>query len=49
MHRIATSRRYSDSLHTIETEWSVEDVMLANEVLDALEDAEIRARPEPQK
>jgi len=37
------SRRYSDSLHVILTEWSLADVCDANDVLDALEDAEARA------
>lgn len=44
MHRVATSRRYTDSLHTILTQWSVVDVFEANLVLDAIEDAEARAR-----
>jgi len=37
------SRRYSDSLHTILTEWSIANVCDANDVLDALDDAEARA------
>lgn len=44
VHRIATSRRYCDPLHTIMTRWSLVDVFEANLVLDALEDAEERAR-----
>lgn len=44
VHRIATSRRYTDSLHTILTAWTLADVCDANLVLDALEDAEARAR-----
>ena len=44
VHRIATSRRYSDPLHTIKTRWSLVDVFEANLVLDAVEDAEARAR-----
>ena len=43
VHRVATSRRYADSLHVILTEWSLADVWDANAVLDALEDAEARA------
>lgn len=43
---MATSRRYSDSLHTILTEWSLADVYAANAVIDALEDAEARAHKE---
>jgi hypothetical protein len=42
VHRIATSRRYNDSLHTILSRWSVADVFDANDVLDALD----AARPE---
>jgi hypothetical protein len=38
-HRIATSGRYHDSLHTILTEWGLPDIRLANELLDAFEDA----------
>lgn len=43
LHRIATSRRYTDSLHTIATEWSLVDLYDAHAVLDALEDAEAQA------
>jgi hypothetical protein len=43
VHRVATSGRYQDSLHTILTEWSIADVWDANDVLDAMEDAERRA------
>lgn len=39
IHRVAISR-YKDPLHTIMTEWSLADVLDANSVLDALEDAE---------
>lgn len=46
MHRVATSRRYADSLHVILTEWSLADVYAANAVIDALEDAEARAHKE---
>jgi hypothetical protein len=49
VHRIATSRRYTDSLHTILTEWSLEQVLEANDVLDAIEDAERRAWEEQQR
>jgi len=44
IHRVAVSRRYSDSLHVIETEWSLADVWRANAVLDAIEDAEQEQR-----
>lgn len=43
---MAVARRYSDSLHTIVTEWSIDDVITANEVLDALDDAADRAEKE---
>jgi hypothetical protein len=43
VHRIATSRKYSDSLHTILTEWSLAHVWAANDLLDVLEDAEAEA------
>lgn len=43
IHRVAVSRRYTDSLFTIETEWSLADVYTANAVLDAIEDAEALA------
>lgn len=46
VHRVATSRRYTDSLHTILTEWSLADVWTANAVLDAIEDAERRQQEE---
>lgn len=46
MHRVATSRRYTDPLHTILTEWSLADVWTANAVLDAIEDAERRQQEE---
>jgi hypothetical protein len=44
VHRVATSRRYTDPLAVILTQWSLPDVVEANLVLDALEDAEARAR-----
>ena len=40
IHRIAVSRRYNDSLREICDEWGLEDVMGANAVLDALEEAD---------
>jgi len=46
VHRVATSRRYTDPLHTIMTRWSLIDVWRANLVLDALADAEVRAMEE---
>lgn len=40
IHRIASSEKYSSSLREIEEDWSLKDLMDANEVLDiyALED-----------
>jgi hypothetical protein len=40
VHRVATAGRYTDSLHTILTEWSLADVYAANAVIDALAAAE---------
>jgi hypothetical protein len=40
IHRVAVSGKYRDPLHTIETEWSFQDLLDANDVLDAIEDAE---------
>jgi hypothetical protein len=40
---VATSGKYTDSLHTILTEWSLMDVQEANAVLDAFDDAAERA------
>ena len=45
-HRIATSGQYTDSLHTIETEWSYVDVILVNRFLDAREEAFANAERE---
>jgi hypothetical protein len=46
VHRVAVSRRYSDPLATILGEWSIDDVVTANEILDALEEAEERSMRE---
>ncbi len=46
VHRVATSRRYSDTLVDIMERWSIDDVITANEVLDALDDAADRAEKE---
>ncbi len=43
---MAVSRRYSDSLVDIMERWSLDDVITANEVLDALDDAADRAEKE---
>lgn len=37
--RVATSERFADPLHVIETEWSLAMVADANDVLDAFDDA----------
>lgn len=49
LHRIATSGRYHDSLHAISTEWSLVDVWQANDVIDALADAEARAHAKERR
>lgn len=43
LHRVATSGKYSDSLHIISTEWTLVDVWQANDVIDAHDDAAARA------
>lgn len=40
LHRVATSKRYADSLHTVSTKWGVAELLDACRVLDALADAE---------
>jgi hypothetical protein len=47
--RVATSGDFSDSLHTISTEWSLADVVDANTVLDSLDEARERARAEQER
>lgn len=44
--RVATSGRFSDSLHAILHEWTLADVYAANLVIDALAEAEDRAAKE---
>ena len=41
--RVATSGYYHDSFHTIMTCWSLRDVIDANELIDAYEDAKAEA------
>lgn len=41
--RVATSGYYHDSFHTIRTCWSLKDVLDANEIIDALDDAKAAA------
>lgn len=37
LHRVATSGRYHDPLHVIETEWSVRDLLVALDVIEELD------------
>lgn len=46
VHRVATSGYYRDSLVEIMTQWSLADVINANGVIDAYEDAKARAAEE---
>lgn len=46
VHRVATSGYYHDALSDIMTRWSLSDVMDANEVIDAYEDAKAQAQEE---
>lgn len=47
--RVATSGRFGDSLHTILNEWTLADVYAANQVIDALTDAEAEAEARASK
>ena len=44
--RVASSGRFGDSLHTILSEWTLADVHAANQIIDALLDAEAQAAQE---
>lgn len=44
-----SSPRFSVSLREIEEYWTALDVLTANEVLDAYDEAELDALPSPQK
>ena len=44
VHRIVMSGKYTDSLHTIETEWGLPDVRRVNDLLDVIE-----AQPPPSR
>lgn len=44
--RVASSGRFGDSLHTILNEWTLTNVYEANQIIDALLDAEARAAQE---
>lgn len=46
---MAVSRRYTDTLVDIMERWSLDDVITANEVLDALDDAADRAEAEARR
>lgn len=46
VHRVATSGYYRDSFVEIMTQWSLADVINANDVIDAYEDAKARAAEE---
>lgn len=37
IHRVASSGRYSDGLVAIQLDWSIDDVLDANDVLDMFE------------
>lgn len=43
-HRVAVSGHYHDSLHTILTAWTLADIIDANDVCDALDDARAAAQ-----
>lgn len=47
LHRIATSGLYQDSFHTLCTEWTLLDVLNANDVINAIEAARAEAQKEP--
>lgn len=49
IHRVATAGYYTDALETICTRWSLVDVVDANAVIDAWEDAKARIAATPQK
>lgn len=40
VHRIAASGRYADSLITIQTQWSLDDLYEAHDVLDMYDELE---------
>lgn len=46
---MASSAKYSSSLHEIETLWSIDDVIDANAVLDLYDEAERRAIQEAER
>lgn len=39
LHRVAVSGYYHDSLATIASEWSLQDIVDAHDVIDALDEA----------
>lgn len=44
IYRVATHERNRSGLHEIETLWSFDDLMLMNDMLDELEEAQARAQ-----
>lgn len=42
IHRIATSGRYAEQLTTIQTQWSLDDLYEAHEVLDMYDELDRR-------
>lgn len=49
IHRVATSKRYSSGLIEIQTQWSLDDVMDAIEVLDMYDSLDEQAHADPRE
>lgn len=49
VHLVATSDKYSDSLQTIENQWSVRQLTHAHLALDVWSEIEKANRPDPSK
>jgi len=49
IHRVATSRHYADGLTVIQTQWSLDDLYEAHEVLDMYDELERRVEAERQR
>jgi hypothetical protein len=47
--RVLTSTRYHVSRHELETQWSFEDLCIANDTIDLLDDAEHRSAEEARR
>lgn len=43
------SERFKETMQSLEASWSFEDLVIANELLDAFDDAEARARAEAER